>query len=1323
MDSGGTHIPAGDCGADEGPGGDQPRTCVLVLGMHRSGTSLLTRTIGALGAALPRTLSGDGPGNETGHWEPQRIVEFNDELLAEIGSAWHDWQPLPLLTDEYRSQLVTQIQGLITDEYGGHPVFVLKDPRICRFADLYLDACNDLGIKSMPIIPFRNPLEVADSLRARSQNWPETYGEADAILLWLTHVLDAEHSTRGRQRTFVPYSGLLEDWRSTVSRMDSRGELPIDVDMDAAAPLLDAFVSKKLRHHWREDEEIATSHHYQGWVGEVYDALRALSGDSADPGALATFDDVRDQLSRTLPILSALRRDRYRFIATAPVPGEAEGDAENRPLSQAARDEAGSHEQRDQRRRMALQTAKMQEELQSRRQQLDGARLALGVDKSDERALSEIITSKNQQWQTKEADNEMALKAANQRLAKVRLELSNAQNEAKHQADIAQMLTELRPRLDEVVLRLTATEGALEEKGREFNSLVKLHSMVAEREAELKAQLRTVEEELNDREQLIVELEERLTKEKEEAERIETCFEEERKKNRVIEEQVKDSQEKLEILQSELLAEHADLDGYEESRNEVFALTREMEEKDESLQKLNDKVTLLTSELAAVVQELNRERRTILKPAYRRIYSGVGRLLRFFLSDDAVSRLRRRVPNPEGIPRHLTDVTPGLPVTTAPQRNFHASPALAAPDIFVFSIINWDFRTQRPQHIARALAKTHRVFYVEMTMEQDEASLVEISENLYRIRLGARKAGHIHPYTGRPATLQAQRWVEEFLNVCDRLYPTAFKHVIIQHPFWWQLARHLPPEFSVLFDCMDDIAGFSNTKPFLLQLERDLIEQCDRMVVSSQYLLEKYSAVKAPTMIRNAGEIDHFTHDEANEALPLFLEQAGFERHPGKIHIGYVGAIAEWYDTELLLRVATDHPEFLFHLCGSVTASSALKLGELSNVTLHGEIPYAQVPAFIRQMDVMIIPFKLLPIIQACDPVKFYEYSAMGKPTVATRMPELERAEHLVYFASDAAEFGQQISNAAAAGRDPDIQEKLREFAAQNTWDSRGEQFETVLETYPKVSVIILSYGDTAWTKGALFSLFDGGPTYPDMEVLVVDNGSSEEALEELRSECARYTDARVIANGTNLGFAAGNNVGLREASGEFVMLLNNDTYVAAGAVHAMVRHLQRNPSIGAVGPLTNNIGNEAKLDVEYADISEMKRVARASTTGYRGLFSSLRVVAYFAVMFRRADLDRFGLLSEDYGRGMFEDDDHCAVIRSQDMICALAEDAFVHHHLSATFNTIESDERRAMFEENKAIFERRWGPWTPHRYRKARPPSTFDNVSRRRKAARNKSS
>ena len=262
-----------------------------------------------------------------------------------------------------------------------------------------------------------------------------------------------------------------------------------------------------------------------------------------------------------------------------------------------------------------------------------------------------------------------------------------------------------------------------------------------------------------------------------------------------------------------------------------------------------------------------------------------------------------------------------------------------------------------------------------------------------------------------------------------------------------------------------------------------------------------------------------------------------------------------------------------------------------------------------------------------------------------------------------------------------------------------------MLEDFPLVSVIVLSYGDVALTEASVYSLYHRGLHYPNLEVLVVDNGSSPAAITRLRSFASGFPDVSVIENGSNLGFAKGNNVGLTRVTGEYALLLNNDTYVAPGAVHALVRHLANNPEIGAIGPLTNNIGNEAKLSVGYKDMEHMKTIARRIALGFRSRYFRAESLGYFAVLFRRSDLDRFGLLPEDYGIGMFEDDDHCRAIQSKGYVTAVAEDSFVHHHLSASFDAWDGAEKKAVFEKNKATFEKKWGRWKPHQYRKTRPP------------------
>ena len=189
------------------------RTCVLILGMHRSGTSALTRTLSLLGCQLPQRLMGAADGNDAGHWEPYRLVAYNEQFLQGLHSSWHDWRPLDLtgLSFERKADARKDILKIIEDDYGNAKLFIVKDPRICRFPTFFMETLEEAGIDVSPILIFRNPLEVFSSLEARKAFWPEGFSMADGALLWLSHVLEAERASRGYKRTLVTYDALLAE--------------------------------------------------------------------------------------------------------------------------------------------------------------------------------------------------------------------------------------------------------------------------------------------------------------------------------------------------------------------------------------------------------------------------------------------------------------------------------------------------------------------------------------------------------------------------------------------------------------------------------------------------------------------------------------------------------------------------------------------------------------------------------------------------------------------------------------------------------------------------------------------------------------------------------------------------------------------------------------------------------------------------------------------------------------------------------------------------------------------------------------------------------
>lgn len=282
------------------------RTCLLVLGMHRSGTSALTAVLSIGGAALPHSLLGPRRGNEGGHWEPERLVLYHDLLLKELSSNWYDWRPLEIagLSSDRRRRVTQEIGELLTAEFGNASLFIVKDPRICRFTGLFIDSLENAGIDARAVHVIRHPLEVADSLMKRDQ-----FTQADGALQWLRHVLDSEGETRGRPRVFLSYETLLDDWRVTLERISESLDVAWPNATEDIEKQIAQFLSPGQRHHARTSDDVESDPALRSWIGETYSALLKLEQDPHSQDAMSALDTVRREFNRAAPILFRLQSE------------------------------------------------------------------------------------------------------------------------------------------------------------------------------------------------------------------------------------------------------------------------------------------------------------------------------------------------------------------------------------------------------------------------------------------------------------------------------------------------------------------------------------------------------------------------------------------------------------------------------------------------------------------------------------------------------------------------------------------------------------------------------------------------------------------------------------------------------------------------------------------------------------------------------------------------------------------------------------------------------------------------------------------------------
>jgi GT2 family glycosyltransferase len=252
----------------------------------------------------------------------------------------------------------------------------------------------------------------------------------------------------------------------------------------------------------------------------------------------------------------------------------------------------------------------------------------------------------------------------------------------------------------------------------------------------------------------------------------------------------------------------------------------------------------------------------------------------------------------------------------------------------------------------------------------------------------------------------------------------------------------------------------------------------------------------------------------------------------------------------------------------------------------------------------------------------------------------------------------------------------------------------------PKVSILVLTYNNLHYTKLCLKSIYCN-TTYPNYEVIVADNASSDKTPEWLGGFAQTHSNMKLILNKKNLGFAAGNNQMAREASGEYVIFLNNDTVVTKRWVEGLLAYMQNDPSVGLVGPVTNSTGNEARILTDYISLSELDALADNLKREMANQSFDIRMLAFYCVMARKNQFEEIGGLDERFLVGMFEDDDLAVRYHQAGLRVLCAEDVFIHHFQSVSFAKLEDETYQKIFSENRKKYEEKWGrAWKPYQSR-----------------------
>lgn len=380
-------------------------------------------------------------------------------------------------------------------------------------------------------------------------------------------------------------------------------------------------------------------------------------------------------------------------------------------------------------------------------------------------------------------------------------------------------------------------------------------------------------------------------------------------------------------------------------------------------------------------------------------------------------------------------------------------------DIVCISFVTWDDHWGTPQQQMSRLAKHNRILFVDQPISPLSfftgiRRRAAVMEQFKRWRRGYREVAK-NVYAAAPPPILPLRY-NKLVNAINafilrRWLARQAKRLGFRDVVYWNfqpsfpgLGRAVDPALSV-YHCVDDFASVPywwHPGSAVRAREVECCREADVILCTGRKLVEARAHLNPNIyFVPEGADIGLFT----TAALPETKVPDDIAQLPGNV-IGYIGVIDFRLDVALIAHAARQHPDWSFALIGPVKKDTDLDvLHELPNVRFFGNRKIEELPAYIKAMDVCLIPYVLNDYTHHIFPLKLYEYMAAGKPIVATDMAEMRPYagdEMTIVHGKD--EFVAAIEDAIAHDS-PERAAARQETARHESWDDRVEQVAAIL--------------------------------------------------------------------------------------------------------------------------------------------------------------------------------------------------------------------------------------------------------------------------------------